>query len=44
MSQFFADGETVELTPELRDLFDKWSALSADQKAAIYQIMKSFAK
>ena len=27
MSQFFADNDLLEVTPELKDLFEKWSSL-----------------
>lgn len=42
LSQFFADGETVELTPELKELFEKWITLKPDQKAAIWQIINTY--
>ncbi len=42
MTQFFADGEVVEITPELQALFDKWTLLSEEQKAAIWQILKTY--
>ncbi len=44
MAQFFAEDELVELTPEVRELVDKWSALTEEQKAAVWQIMKSYEK
>ena len=31
LSQFFADGEMVELTPELKELFDNWVNLMPEQ-------------
>ena len=31
LSQFFADGEMVELTPELKELFDNWVNLTPEQ-------------
>ena len=34
LSQFFAEGEMVELTPELKELFDSWVDLTLPQKAA----------
>ncbi len=34
LSQFFAEGEMVELTPELKELFDNWISLTPEQKAA----------
>ena len=39
LSQFFAEGEMVELTPELKQLFDRWINLTAKQKDAVIQIM-----
>jgi transcriptional regulator with XRE-family HTH domain len=42
MAQFFAEGDMIEITPELRELFDKWSALKPEQKEAIWQIIKSY--
>ncbi len=41
MSQFFAEGETVELSPELKELFDCWVCLKPNQKAAVLQIIKA---
>ena len=31
LSQFFAEGEMVELTPELKELFDYWVNLTPEQ-------------
>lgn len=31
LSQFFAEGEMVELTPELKELFDNWVNLTPEQ-------------
>ena len=31
LSQFFAEGEMVELTPELKELFDNWVNLMPEQ-------------
>ena len=42
VAQFFAEDDMVELSPELRELFDKWAALSKDQKAALWQIIKTY--
>lgn len=44
MAQFFAEDDLVELTPEIRELVDKWTALTDDQKAAVWQILKSYEK
>lgn len=42
MSQFFVEGEMVELTPELKELFEKWTALKPEQKAAVWQVIQSY--
>lgn len=44
MAQFFAEDDLVELTPEIRELVDKWAALTEEQKAAVWQILKSYEK
>ena len=41
LSQFFAEGEMVELTPELKELFGDWVNLTADQKQAARQMLKA---
>ena len=41
LSQFFAEGEMVELTPELKELFEDWVNLTADQKEAARQMLKA---
>ena len=40
LAQFFSDGETVELTPELKEVFDHWLALTAEEKEAILVMMR----
>lgn len=42
MGQFFAEGEMIEITPELRELFDRWSVLTDEQKSALWQIIKTY--
>ena len=42
LSQFFAEDEMVELTPELKKLFDKWVNLTPEQKAAVYSMISAF--
>lgn len=44
LSQFFAEGDMVELTPELKNLFDKWIALTLEQKDAVYRMVDAFDK
>ena len=41
LSQFFAEGEMVELTSELKEVFDCWAALSPEQKIAAGQMLKA---
>lgn len=41
LAQFFAEGETVELTDDLRELFDGWSTLTPEQKSAILQMIRT---
>ena len=41
LSQFFAEGEMVELTPDLKEVFDCWAALSPEQKVAAGQMLKA---
>lgn len=39
LSQFFAEGDMVEMTPELKELFDHWVSLTAQQKQAVIQVI-----
>lgn len=41
LSQFFADGEMVEVTPELKGLFDSWVNLTPEQKSLAVQLLKA---
>lgn len=42
LSQFFAEHDMVELSPELKELFDGWVMLTAEQKKAVLQMEKAF--
>ena len=42
LSQFFAEGELVELTPELQEVFENWRTLTPEQKDATLAMMKAF--
>ena len=42
LSQFFAESDMVELTPELKNLFDKWVSLTPEQKDAVYRMVDAF--
>lgn len=44
LSQFFAEHEMVELTPELKELFDSWIPLTAEQKKTVLQMEKAFSQ
>ncbi len=44
LSQFFAEGEMVELTPDVKELFDCWVCLTPNQKSAAIQMLKAMSK
>jgi len=44
LSQFFAEGEMVELTPDMKELFDCWICLTPNQKSAAIQMLKAMSK
>ena len=41
MAQFFAEGEMVEINPELKELFENWVNLTPEQKKAENQMLKA---
>ena len=41
LAQFFAENEMVELTPELKELFDHWVSLTPEQKQAALQMIRA---
>lgn len=41
MSQFFAEGDMIEITPELKELFENWVNLAPEQKKAANQMLKA---
>ena len=41
LSQFFADEEMVELTPDLKAVFESWVSLTPAQKAAALQMLRA---
>ena len=43
LSQFFAEEEMVELSPELKALFEGWRPLTPQQKEAVLTVMQAFA-
>ena len=40
LSQFFADGDMVEMTTELKELFDNWVTLTPSQKNAALKMIQ----
>lgn len=42
MAQFFTDGDTAELNPELQELFLLWRSLTPEQKEAALTVMRAF--
>ena len=40
MSQFFAEADMVELTPDMKELFDCWVSLTPVQKSAAMQMLR----
>ena len=41
LSQFFADNEMIELTPELQELFENWIKVPKEKRALLLEIIKS---
>lgn len=41
LSQFFAEGDMVELTQEQKQFFNRWSALSAEQKDMLMNLVNA---
>ncbi|MBE6738293.1 MAG: helix-turn-helix transcriptional regulator [Ruminococcaceae bacterium] len=41
LSQFFSDADMVELTPDMKELFDSWVSLTPEQKKAVLQMIKA---
>ena len=41
LAQLLSEGDMVELTPELKEVFDCWKTLSPDQKKAVLSMMKA---
>lgn len=41
LAQFFSEGEMVELTPELKELFENWVSLTPEQKQAALQMIRA---
>ena len=41
LSQLFAENEMIELTPELKVLFEDWTDLTLEQKQAVQLMLKT---
>lgn len=41
LSQFFAEENLVELTPEQKEMFDRWMTLSDQQKQVLYDLIQT---
>lgn len=41
LSQFFADDEMIELSPNLKAYIQEWTLLTAEQKEALLNLMKT---
>ena len=41
ISQFFADGEMIEITPDISELIQYYTVLSPDQKVIAIQLLKN---
>ena len=41
LSQFFAEGEALSLSPEQKDMLDNWSILNKQQQQIILDLLKS---
>ena len=41
LSQFFCEGNMIELSDEQRDLFGKWVTLTHEQKQLLFELIKN---
>lgn len=41
LAQFFCEGSMVELTNEQKEMFDRWAALSQEQKHILFELIKN---
>ncbi len=44
LSQFFAEGNLVEVDEELKTLFDDWTSLTQEQRSAVKMMIETFKK
>jgi len=41
LSQFFRDGNMIELSDEQKELFDRWVTLTPEQKQILFDLIKN---
>ena len=41
MSEFFAEGELIEVSPDTKQLIEYWAGLSIEQKATVLELVKN---
>ncbi|MBE7063213.1 MAG: helix-turn-helix transcriptional regulator [Ruminococcaceae bacterium] len=44
LAQFFAENDLIELSPELKKLYEEWAFLNPEQKEAILQMIRTMRK
>lgn len=44
LSEFFAEGEVVELTPELQSLYTNWCCLTKEEQSSVKLIIENYLK
>ena len=42
MSEFFSETDTLDLNPDLREVFEKWPSLTPEQKEATLTMIRAF--
>ena len=41
LSQFFAEGDMIDLNPELKEVFEHWISLTSGQKELVLQMLRT---
>lgn len=41
MSEFFAEGELIEVSPDTKQLIEYWAGLSVERKASVLELVKN---
>lgn len=44
LSQFFAEGDMIEMTPEAKELLDAWIPLTKEQRQTVLLVARSYRK